>query len=98
MKRYFSIKAFAFGVATAVVSYTVFMLITLTVGSETKLRNRMNRLGFPYAFYEWGGDPYVERFVLSGAIKDAALFIVYSIIVGMLFSFLWKVQTTQYGE
>ncbi len=97
MKRYFSLKAFAFGALTAVVSYSFFLVVTLFAVEETKMRNRMNQFGFPYAFYEWGGDPYVERFLPSGAVYDALILAVYSMIIGLFFSFIWKVQTTEYG-
>lgn len=95
--KHFSLGAFLFGAGTALVSYAIFLLLTLTVGWETQLRNRTNSIGVPYAFYEWGGVGS-GRFIPSGFFADLAIVAVYCMIVGMLFSFLWKVRTTHYVE
>lgn len=96
--KYVSIGAFLFGAGTALVSYAIFIAFTLTVGWESQLRNRTNKIGFPFAFWESGGEAGAGRFVASGMIWDALIVGVYSMIVGMLFSFLWKVRTTHYVE
>ncbi len=98
MTKYFSFKAFAFGVFTALVSYAIFIAMTTTIGWESQLRNRVNKIGFPFAAWESGGEAGVGRFVMSGLIWDAVIVGIYSIIIGMMFSFLWRVQTTHYVE
>lgn len=98
MRKLFSIKAFLFGVAIALTSYAIFIAFTLSVGWESQLRNRTNKIGFPFAFWESGGEAGAGRFVVSGMIWDAVIVGIYSIIVGMLFSVLWRVQTTHYVE
>ncbi len=92
MRKIFN-KAFVVGFLSAALSFAIFTAMTYTLESETRLRNRVNTVGFPFAYYEWGGDPYFERVVVSGLLADLAIVLVYSMIVGIVFSFIWRIQT-----
>lgn len=92
MRKIFN-KAFVVGFLSATLSFAIFTAMTYTLESETRLRNRVNTVGFPFAYYEWGGDPYFERIVVSGLLADLAIVLVYSMIVGVVFSLIWKIES-----
>lgn len=93
MKQRFFNKAFFLGFAVGFLSFAIFNLMTLSVETETRIYHRMNNVGFPFGFYEWGGNPYVERISQNGLIADISIVLVYSLLIGLLFRYLWKLQT-----
>ena len=95
MKNKIFDKAFFLGFLVGFLSFVIFNLMTFTLESETRLYHRMNNVGFPFGFYEWGGNPYVERFSQFGLIADGAIILIYSILLGFIFRYLWKLQTAQ---
>ena len=95
MKNKIFDKAFLLGFLVGFLSFVIFNLMTFTLESETRLYHRMNNIGFPFGFYEWGGSPYVERISQSGLIADCVIILVYSLLLGLVFRVLWKMQTAQ---
>jgi hypothetical protein len=94
MNKFFNL-AFWFGFAVGFLSFAIFnlMVYKLTLSGETRIYNRMNNIGFPFSFYEWGGNPYVERFLQFGLIADIVIVLVHSLLIGLFFRYLWNVQT-----
>ena len=90
MKNLIFNKIFLFGFNLALLSVIIFNFMTFTVPTETRVRHFMNNVGFPFAFYEWGGNPYIERFLPFGAAADILIAFVYSLVIGVVFSFLWQ--------
>ena len=82
-------RAFQLGFWIAMLSFVIFNLMTFTYKSESRVRNQLNVAGFPLDFYEWGGYPYVERFLTYGIVFDSVLAVVYSFIIGSVLSFFW---------
>lgn len=89
MIRFIFNKAFQLGFWAAMLSFAIFNLMTLTTTSESRVRHYVQGWGFPVAFYEWGGNPYIEGFSAFGIVLDLSVAIVYSFITGALLSFFW---------
>ena len=98
MKNFIFNKAFFLGFACAVAATLIFNLFTLAIPEETQLRNHTNGYGFPLAFYETGGSPHFARVIVSLLIADIAIVIVYSILVGLFFSYLWRKNLRESGS
>ena len=90
MIRFIFNKAFQLGFWVAFASIVIFNAMTFTVPTETRVYHYTNRVGFPFAFYEWGGNPYVERFILFGVAADILIALFYSFLVAAFFSYLWQ--------
>jgi hypothetical protein len=93
MKNLIFNKIFLFAFNIALLSVIIFNLMTLTVPSDRRIHHYMHDVGFPFAFYEWGGNPYIERFLPFGAAADIFIAFVYSFIIGIVFSYLWQRET-----
>ncbi len=89
MKNTIFNKAFVIGFIMAFITFVIFNFLTFFVPAETRLRNITGSGGFPLTIYEWGGEPYVERFLLSGIAADLLVGFIYSSLVGMFFGYLW---------
>ena len=89
MKKLIFSKAFQLGFWIGVFSIVIFNLLTFTIATESRVHHYVNRVGFPVAFYEWGGNPYFERISQWGLALDIAVLLVYSFLVGLFFRFLW---------
>lgn len=97
MKNFIFNKAFQLGFWIAFVSVVIFNLATFLVPTEARIHHYMNRVGFPAAFYEWGGNPYVERILYYGLIADILIALCYGLLVGSFLSYIWlrDVQNTK---
>jgi hypothetical protein len=94
MKNLIFNKIFLFFFNLALLSVIIFNAFTFSaIQTETRVRHYMNGVGFPLAFYEWGGNPYIERFLPFGAAADIFIAFVYSFIIGIFFSYLWQRET-----
>ncbi len=89
MFRFIFNRAFQIGFWVAMVSFALFNLLTLTTTQESRVRHYVQGYGFPVAFYEFGGDPYFERFSTFGIVVDLSVAFVYSFITGALLSYFW---------
>ena len=89
MKNTIFNKAFAAGFIMAFITFIVFNFLTFFVHIETRFRERIGGGGFPFSIYEWGGDPYAERILVSGIAADLLVGFIYSGLVGMFFGYLW---------
>ena len=90
MKNLIFSKIFLFAFNLALLSVIIFNAFTFSVQTDTRIRHYLNGVGFPFRFYEWGGDPYIERFLPLGAAADILIAFVYSFTVGIIFSYLWQ--------
>ena len=90
MKNLIFNKAFQLGFWIGFVSIVIFNLSTFTLPVEAHVHHYINTVGFPFAFYEWGGNPYVERISQKGLIADILVLLIYSFLVGLLFRFMWS--------
>lgn len=95
MRNYVFNKGFHIGFWMALVSVILFNLLTFFVPAESRFRHVVNGVGFPLPFYEWGGDPYFERFSIIGIFADVSVGLIYSFLVGTLFGFLWRREILQ---
>lgn len=93
MKNLIFSKIFLLAFNIALLSVVIFNSLTFFVDENTRVRHYMNGIGFPFTFYEWGGNPYIERFLPFGAAADIFIALVYSLAVGVLFSYLWQRET-----
>jgi hypothetical protein len=91
MKNTIFNKAFVAGFIMAFVTFVIFNFLTFSIPAETRLRDRIGSGGFPLAIYEWGGEPYVERILVSGIVVDILVGLIYSGLVGIFFGYLrWR--------
>lgn len=93
MKNLIFNKIFLFAFNIALLSVVIFNLMTFSIPSETRIHHFRNKIGFPFAFYEWGGNPYIERFLPFGAAADIFIAFVYSFVIAIIFSYLWQRDT-----
>jgi hypothetical protein len=93
MKNLIFNKIFLFFFNLALLSVIIFNAFTFSVPTDARVRHYMNGVGFPFTFYEWGGNPYVERFLPFAAAVDILIAFVYSFTVGIIFSYLWQRET-----
>lgn len=89
MKNTIFNKAFVAGFILAFMTFVIFNFMTFFVHAETRLRDRIGSGGFPFTMYEWGGEPYVEKILVSGIVVDCLVGFIYSGLVGMLFGYMW---------
>ena len=89
MKNFIFNRAFQLGFWIAMLSFVIFNALTFTYKNESRVRNHLNTAGFPLDFYEWGGYPYVERFLPLGIVFDSLIAFVYSFIIGSVLSLFW---------
>lgn len=90
MIRFIFNRAFQLGFWVAMSSVVIFNFMTMTADSgESRIRHYRNEIGFPLPLYEWGGDPYVERFLPVGIAIDFSIAFIYSLIIGCALSFFW---------
>lgn len=83
-------RAFQLGFWVAMSSVVIFNFMTMTADSgESRIRHYKNEMGFPLALYQWGGDPYVEKFLPVGFAVDLSIALIYSLIIGCALSFFW---------
>ncbi|CAN5850326.1 hypothetical protein BH20ACI4_BH20ACI4_12730 [soil metagenome] len=89
MKNSIFNKAFVISFILAFMTFVGFNFLTFSVPAETRFRDKIGSGGFPFTIYEWGGEPYVERFLMSGIAADLLVGFIYSGLVGMFFGYLW---------
>lgn len=89
MIRFIFNRAFQIGFWSAMLSFAIFNLMTLTTTSESRIRHYVQGYGFPAAFYEFGGDPYFERFSTFGIALDLSVAFIYGFIIGSFLSYFW---------
>lgn len=89
MKNFIFNRAFQLGFWIAMLSFVIFNAMTFTYKNESRVRKQLNVGGFPLDFYEWGGYPYVERFLPLGIAVDSVVAVIYSFIIGSVLSFFW---------
>lgn len=83
-------RAFQLGFWVAMSSFVIFNFMTMSANTgESRIRHYRNEIGFPLAFFEWGGDPYVERILPIGLAIDLSVAVIYSLIIGCALSFFW---------
>jgi len=90
MKNLIFSKIFLFSFNIALLSVIIFNAFTFLVPKDSRIYHYMNRVGFPFAFYEWGGNPYIERFLPFSAAADILIAFVYSFVIGIALSYLWQ--------
>ncbi len=91
MKNTIFNKLFIIGFMMALFTFIAFNGLTFFSGFDAQIRNSIGAGGFPLDFYQWGGQPYAEKFLLGGFIADAAIGIIYSSLVGAFFGYLrWR--------
>ena len=73
----------------AFITFVIFNFLTFFVPAETRFRDQLGSGGFPFKIYEWGGEPYIERILMSGIAADLLVGFIYSSLVGMFFGYLW---------
>ena len=89
MKNTIFNKAFVAGFIMAFITFVFFNFLTFFVPAETRFRDQIGNGGFPLTIYEWGGEPYIEKILLSGVAADLLVGFIYSSLVGMFFGYLW---------
>lgn len=89
MKNSIFNKAFIAGFLLAFGTFIFFNFLTFFSSFDPQIRNSVGSGGFPVPLYEWGGEPYAERILMSGVGIDLLVGFVYSTLVGIFFGYLW---------
>lgn len=91
MKNTIFNKLFLIGFAMALVTFIAFNFLTFFSAFDPQIRNSVGTGGFPVDFYQWGGVPYTETFLINGFVIDLFVGIIYSSLVGAFFGYLrWR--------
>ena len=89
-------KLFIIGFALAFFTFAAFNGLTFFSDFDTQIRNSIGAGGFPLDFYQWGGSPYAEKFLVVNFTVDLFIGIIYSSLVGAFFGYLrWRDFNTE---
>jgi hypothetical protein len=93
MRRLILNYAFNLGFLTGIL-----LFIAINLYADRPLANKATRLcfhclnewGFPFRYFEAGGNPGIERYFWLGLVGDIFVALIFSFLVGLVFKFVWS--------
>jgi ABC-type antimicrobial peptide transport system permease subunit len=91
MQKFIVVKSFVFGFLSGILLFLGLNYYTHMQAYEDGLCfHCLREFGFPFYFYKSGTSLHYEIILWSGLIADVVIALVFSILIGLLFGYVWS--------
>ena len=82
-------KAFKLGFLAGILSFIFANIYTMPDKGEGFCFDCYETFGFPFALHERGTILHLNQFIWAGVVADTAIALVFSLTLGLIFSYIW---------
>lgn len=97
MRKLFQGKAFDFGFVAGIILFVFANMFTIPDSGNGICFDCYEAVGFPFTFHEKGTILHLNQFVWAGVIADISIAIIFSVVLGLMFNYVWsKISMNRY--
>lgn len=95
MSNLFQSRPFNVGILCGLVLLAAVNYYSYLISGKSQTSHSVQKFGFPFTVYEYGGSVTFERILWFGLIADILIAVIFSLIVGLIFKLIGVKFTTR---